>query len=208
MARLRGVSVAARSGRRPPCAGVSVLEILVTLALLGGAALQAAPAFVSWRQRQRLDAAVRAAGQQISRACALAAASGRTHAVHFTPAGADLAWVLVADGDGDGVTAADIAAGIDAPIDAVARLATGFPGVVPGRPAGVPTVSGGAADQQGLAFGGTGTVSCSADGGARSGTLYLRGPQRQAAALRVYGPTARLSLWWWEVASGAWLRLR
>jgi type II secretory pathway pseudopilin PulG len=184
------------------------VEILVVLAMLGIVALQAAPGFVAWRQRQRLDAAVREAGLQLGRACALAAASGRTHAVQFEAGGNDLGWVLVADGDGDGVSAADVAAGVDAPIDAAVRLSVAFPGVTPGRPAGVPTVAGGAADTHGLAFGGAGTVSCSAEGGARSGTLYLSAAGRQAAALRVYGPTARLSLWWWESPPGAWLRLR
>lgn len=208
MDRSRGVSAAARWGRRPPCAGFSAVEILVALVLLGVIALHAGPAFVAWRQRQRLDAAVRDAGLQLGRACALAAASGRTHALHFEVEGDDLVWVLVADGDGDGVAADDLASGVDPQIDAAVRLSVNFPGLAPGRPAGVPTVAGGAADDQGLAFGGSGTVSCSADGGARSGTLYLRGRNVQAAAMRVYGPTARLSLWWWEGRSGAWLRLR
>lgn len=207
MDRPRRVSAAARWGRRPPCAGFSAVEILVALALLGVVVLQVGPAFVGWRQRQRLDAAVREAALQLGRACALAAASGRTHALHFEPSGGDLEWVLVADGDGDGVSADDLAAGVDAPIGPRVRLSVAYPGIAPGRPAGVPTVAGGAADHLGLAFGGAGTVSCSGDGGARSGTLYLQGDGRQAAALRVYGPTARLSLWWWGGAPAAWQRL-
>jgi type II secretory pathway pseudopilin PulG len=183
------------------------LEALVVIALIGIVALYTVPGFVTWRQRQQLEGALRHLTQEVTRACSFAAASGRTHAVRFHPAAADLRWELVADGDGDGVSIADIDIGVDAPIESTARLAARFPGVLPGRPAGVPTVAGGAAGTDGVAFGSAALVSCAADGGARSGTRYLRSQGADAGALRVYGPTARLSRWWWNGATRSWTRM-
>lgn len=207
---MRRSSVAARSGRRSPraatAAGASLVEALVVVALIGIVVLPAVPSFVAWRQRQRLDAAVRHLAQEIARACAFAAASGRTHGVLFDASAVDLRWALAVDGDGDGLTSADLDDGTDPAIAAPQRLSRRFPGLLPGRPPGVPTVAGGAADRDGMAFGGATAVSCSADGGARAGTLYLHSGWRHAAALRVYGPTARLTLWWWDAAAGRWIR--
>lgn len=184
------------------------METLVTLALLGIVAIHAAPSFVIWRQQQQLEGAIRHLALEIARVCARAVASGRTHALRFHASGEELRWVAVVDGDGDGVSVADLDAGVDATLGAEVSLRRSFPGVVPGRPVGVPTVSGGAADRAGLAFGSSPVVSCSPTGGARSGTLYLRSAAGSGAALRLYGATARLSLWWWQPESPGWQRLR
>jgi type II secretory pathway pseudopilin PulG len=200
------------SGRRfppppPNHGGVSLVEAMVALAVLGVLSLLTAPSLVVWRQQQQLESAVRHLALQLTHACARAVASGRTHGLALEPSTADLSWFTAVDGDGDGLSSADLNAGVDVPIDAGARLARRFPGVTPGRPAGVPTVAGGAADRFGLAFGRSRIISCSPAGGARAGTLYLRTQRGDAAALRVYGPTARLTLWWWEPGEG-WARLR
>ena len=190
------------------CRGASVLETLTTLAVLGILALYSAPNFVRWRQQQEVEAAVRHLALLLTRVCAAAAASGRTHAVQFDPDGADLHWVAVVDGDGDGVTSADLAAHVDVPLEAWSSLGMLFPGVEGGRPPAVPTVRGGAADRDGLAFGRSEVVSCAPTGGARSGTLYLRSRSGDAAALRIYGPTGRLTLWWWNGSLANWDELR
>jgi type II secretory pathway pseudopilin PulG len=180
---------------------------LVTLALLGIMAIQVAPSFVVWRQQQQLEGAIRLLALEMARACARAVASGRTHALRFDASREELRWVAAVDGDGDGISVADLDAGVDAAVGPQVSLRRNFPGILPGRPVGVPTVSGGAADRSGLAFGRSPVVSCSPTGGARSGTLYLRSAAGSAAALRIYGATARLSLWWWEEDTRAWRRL-
>jgi type II secretory pathway pseudopilin PulG len=184
------------------------VEVLVTLALLGILAIQVVPSFVVWRQQQQLEGAIRHLALEMARVCARAVASGRTHALRFDASGEEFRWVAAVDGDGDGVSLADLDAGVDAMVGAEASLKRSFPGILPGRPAGVPTVSGGAADRAGLAFGSSPVVSCSPTGGARSGSLYLRSAAGSAAALRVYGATARLSLWWWDRDRPGWHRLR
>lgn len=198
--------------RRPPRrrgqAGSSLLEVLVVVALLGIVALHVGLGFGTWRQRVRLEAAVRRLSQEVGRACAYAGASGRTHGLMLDADAADLRWTLIADGDGDGLSTADVAGTVDVAIGPEGRLQTDFPGIRPGLPVGVPTVAGGATGSHGVAFGSNGIVSCSPAGGARAGTVYLRSMSEEAAALRVYGPTARLSLWWWSAEIGAWTRMR
>lgn len=190
------------------CRGASLVEALTTLAILAILALAGAPSFVRWRQQQQVEGAVRHLELLFTRVCVAAVASGRTHAVQFDADGADLHWVAVVDGDGDGVTRADLAAHVDVPLEAWSSLAMLFPGVEGGRPPAVPTVLGGAADRGGLAFGRSEIVSCSPAGGARSGTLYLRSRGGDAAALRIYGPTGRITLWWWNGSVAGWDELR
>jgi prepilin-type N-terminal cleavage/methylation domain-containing protein len=202
--------VAGRGRGGGATAGVSLLELLVVLALLGILVQAGATSLVRWRGRQELEAAVRGAGLALQRACALAVASGRIHGLWFEQAAGDpggLGWRLVADGDGDGILSADLAAGIDVPLEPTQRLSSLHPGVVAGLPAGVPTLHGGAAGSGGVAFGSSSVVSCSPGGGARSGTLYLASREGGAAALRVYGPTGRISRWWWDRQLGDWVEL-
>ncbi len=190
------------------CRGASLVETLTTLAVLGILALYGAPSFVRWRQQQEVEAAARHLELLLTRVCVAAVASGRIHGVQFDPDGADLHWVAVVDGDGDGVTSADLAANVDVALEAWSSLGMLFPGVKGGRPPAVPTVLGGAADRDGLAFGGSEVVSCAPTGGARSGTLYLRSSSGDAAALRIYGPTGRITLWWWNESLADWDELR
>jgi prepilin-type N-terminal cleavage/methylation domain-containing protein len=202
--------VAGRGRGGGATAGVSLLELLVVLALLGILVQAGATSLVRWRGRQELEAAVRGAGLALQRACALAVASGRIHGLWFEQAAGDpggLGWRLVADGDGDGILSADLAAGIDVPLEPTQRLSSLHPGIVAGLPAGVPTLHGGAAGSGGVAFGSSSVVSCSPGGGASSGTLYLASPEGGAAALRVYGPTGRISRWWWDRQLGDWVEL-
>lgn len=192
----------------PGCRGVSLIEMLTALAILAILVLSGAPSFVRWRQQQQVEGAVRHLELLLTRVCAAAVASGRIHAVQFDPDGADLHWVAVVDGDGDGVTSADLAAHVDVALEPWSSLGMLFPGVQGGRPPAVPTVLGGAADRGGLAFGRSEIVSCAPSGGARSGTLYLRSRSGDAAALRIYGATGRITLWWWNGSLGKWDELR
>jgi len=181
--------------------------MIVVVFVIGVLASHQAPGFAAWRDEQRLEAAIRHLAGEVQRACSLAIASGRGHALAFDASARDLGWRAAADEDGDGVGSADLASGRDLWLGPWSRLSGRFPGVEPGRPGGVPTVAGGAVDRDGLAFGRGSLVACGADGGVRSGTLYLRASGR-GAALRLYGPTGRQSLWWWGSEGGDWARLR
>ncbi len=186
--------------------GTSLLETLIALTLLGVLAMYGASTMLRWRQQQRLEGALRHLAHAVTRTCALAVASGRIHGLRFVSASGELRWTTLVDGDGDGIGQADFAAGIDVPLDAEVTLGRRHAGIEPGRPPGAPTVLGGAADRGGLAFGPADIVSCTPSGSARSGTLYVRSRRGDGAALRLYGPTARMSLWWWRRTTGVWRR--
>ena len=208
--RARGVHPAGRLARSRHAgdAGASIMEVLVVLVLLAVVLQLAAPSFARWRAQQELEAAVRNIGLALARACAHAVASGRYHGLAFNPDAGALSWHTVADGDGDGISAADVRSGVDWPLDALWVLSAHHPGVRAGRPAGVPPVAGGAPGTGGLAFGRSAIISCSPSSAARSGTLYLRSGRGNAAALRVYGPSARITTWWWDVELLEWVRIR
>ena len=101
----------------------------------------------------------------------------------------------------------DFDSGVDGGLGPAVSLCRFYPSVRPGRPAGVSPVGGGAGGVDGLAFGRSPSIVCSPDGGGRAGTLYLRSIRDHGAALRVYGPTSRVTLWWWDTEARTWRRL-
>ena len=167
----------------------------------------AATSFVEWKAREELKGAVRNLGLTVSRLCAVAVASGRSHGLLLDSEGEDLVWQTVIDGDGDGVGRADFDSGVDGSLGPALRLRRFYPSVRPARPTGVPPVGGGAGGVDGLAFGRSPSIVCSPDGRGRAGTLYLRSILGHGAALRVYGPTSRVTLWWWDTETRSWRRL-
>lgn len=193
--------------RAPTAAGISLLELLVTLTVLAVALHFVAASFVEWKARTELQGAVRNLGMTVTRLCAAAVASGRTHGLLLAGDREDLVWQMVVDGNGNGVGRADVDSGVDAKLGPALSLRRFYPSVRPGRIAGVPAVGGGAGGVNGVAFGRSPSVVCSPAGGGRAGTLYLRSTRNHGAALRVYGPTSRVTLWWWETETRTWQRL-
>ncbi len=183
---------------------MSLLELLVTLTVLAVALHFAAASFVEWKVRQELRGAVRNLGLTVTRLCAAAVASGRAHGLLLDSDGEDLVWQAGIDGDGDRIGRGDFESGVDGSLGPPLSLRRFYPNVRPGRIAGVPPVGGGASGVDGLAFGRSPSIVCSPDGGGRAGTLYLRSIRDHGAALRVYGPTSRVLLWWWDTETGAW----
>jgi len=184
-----------------------MIEIVVVLALLAIVLQLSAPALVRWRARRQLEASLRGVGLALSRACAHAVASGRHHALVFDLDDATLSWRTVADGDGDGIRNDDLLGSVDRPIESPWVLSRHYPGILAGRPPAVPPVAGGAPGSGGLAFGRSPIVSCSPTGRARSGTLYLMTGRGDGGAVRVFGPSARISLWWWDPQRRDWVRI-
>lgn len=186
--------------------GYSLVEAIVGLTLLATLLVTVAPDLRAWRERRRLHGAIGSMGLIAAGTRAAAMATGRGRALAFAAEDDRLAWTLLEDGDGDGVRRRDLAAGDDRALRGPVWLDGLHPGVAPGRPPGVPGVSGSGSGADGVAFGRSSMLSFAPDGAASSGTLYLRSRRgaRRAAALRVYGPTGRVSLWWWEADGEGW----
>lgn len=197
----------ARSGLRRSvraAEGTGALEVLAALTVFLIALHLTAPSFVRWRGRQQLRGAVQGLVLAALRLQATAVATGRGHGLVFDVGSDTLAWRWAADGDGDGLRRGDLDTGTDEFLGPVVGLSREYADLLPGRPAGVPPVSGGAEGTGGVAFGSAALLAFSPDGSSSSGTLYLQNRWGDAAALRVYGPTGRFTLWWWEAGSGSW----
>jgi prepilin-type N-terminal cleavage/methylation domain-containing protein len=204
----RGRSCPAPSRSRARSAGMSLLEVLVTLALLLILVGYVAPSFAEWRSQQQLRGALTALQLSVMKIRTASLSSGRAHGLAFSLREGDLFWDTVVDGDGDGIRRSDLAIGTDLPLEPERRLAAWFPGVRPGRPAGVPPLAGGSAGNGGLALGRSRILASAPDGSTSSGTIYLCTGNDYGAALRLYGPTGRGSVWWWNFRHQTWEPLR
>ncbi len=187
---------------------MSLLELLVALALLLIMVGFFAPSFSEWRSRQQLRGALTALQLSVLKARMASLASGRAHGMAFSLRDGDLLWDTVVDGDGDGIRRSDLRGGTDLPLEPERSLSAGFPGIRPGRPAGVPPLAGGSAGEGGLALGRSRILAASPDGSTSSGTIYLCTDSGYGAALRLYGPTGRDTVWLWDLRRQKWRPLR
>ena len=101
-------------------------------------------------------------------------------ALRFEPSTPDCVFTPYADGNGNGVRAADIHRGVDPPVGVPHQLGDNFAGVrfglLPGLP-DVDGVTGGGLD--GVRIGSARILTMSSSGTATSGTLYLQGRRAQ-----------------------------
>ena len=175
MTRARGVAGAA---------GVTLVELIFTLALGVVVAGMAVPQVLAGVDRSRTRAAARFLAARMTLARAQAVARAATVALRFTADGQGVG--MYADGNGNGVRTRDIEEGRDPALERPVRLADLFPGV--------------AVDAAGV--GGAGILAFTAAGTASSGTIYLRGRERMQAAVRVLGATGRIRVLRYDPATG------
>ncbi|MGE3277219.1 MAG: Tfp pilus assembly protein FimT/FimU [Vicinamibacterales bacterium] len=126
----------------------------------------------------------------------------------FSEAGAPVTFTLVADGDGDGVRRADVAAGVDPDLDADDALERHWRRVRAGVPRAVPGLDGSAALAAGadpVRFGSSRMVVFSPLGGATSGTFYLSSTAGAVMAVRVTGATGRIRVWRLDPGTSRWV---
>jgi len=192
-------------------AGYSLVEVLLALALLGMLTTFAAPAFGDALARARAMAAAREMASEMARLRAEAIAKHHRVALRFVPVSGRLVFTPYADGDGDGVGAADIAAGIDPPLGPGRDLPTRFEGAdfglldqaIPGiPPSGAPLVPG----SDPVRFGASDIVTFTPQGTASSGTLYVSDGRDTVFAVVLYGRTGRIRTWRFDRGAWRWLQ--
>ena len=183
------------TGSRVGEAGTSLLETLLAAAIAVSVGAISVPALMGQRDWLHTAGAARHVAALMHATRAEALKRGVHVALVFLPSGQDFRFATFADGNDDGVRAADIAAGIDRQVSAWMRIGDQFPraafGIVPGvaDPDSGSTLTGSA-----LKLGGSSMLSFGPAGGATSGTVYLRGPAEQQYAVRLLGPTGRSRL--------------
>lgn len=169
--------------------------VISVLTLVSAAAV---PQVLSGSDRARAVAAARHLAQRCAVARFHAVGRGRSVALRFTPAGGDHLVEMFADGNRNGVHAADIAAGVDTPVGSDLRLSSEYAGV---RIALDPALGLGVDP---IKLGGTTLLTFSPSGTATSGSVYVLGRDGTQLAVRVLGVTARTRVLRYQRSTGAW----
>lgn len=182
------------------------MELLVVVSLV--AVVGAATASLASRMADTADAAsaARYLASVVAQARLDAVRRQRTVALRFertTPP----SFTRVLDGDGDGVTAADVGAGIDRALGPADRLEDHFTRARLGIGAAMPGIDGApplAAGDDPIRLGAANQLSLSPLGSATSGTLYIVSGGGTQFAVRVAGATGRARVMRYDKGGAVW----
>jgi Tfp pilus assembly protein FimT len=188
----------------------SLIELLVCVALVLIVTFSGAPALMGARDSVRADSAADYLAGRLHAARVEALKRRASVAVRFeaTASGDDYLVATYVDGNGNGVRAADITAGVDVQLRAAECVADQFPNVHFGFEGGVSDVNGTstASDPDPIRVGSSRMLSFSPTGTSSSGTVYLRGRGRHQVAVRVLGGTGRVRSLAYDFVTGQWLQ--
>lgn len=174
--------------------GLSLVELLVTLAVVGVLSALSTAALTYAYDRLCLGAATAEMRGALANARQIAMARNRNVALRFRFERGEWTWTVHEDGDGDGVRNDDIARGIDPQIEPPRRLSHGAARIgLPDAPVRDP-VSGGQLDSRSaVRFGNSTLCSVSYDGDVTNGSIVLT-DGRRAVLLIVHGTMCRVSV--------------
>lgn len=200
--------LAGRVGRLPPGSpeqGTSVAELIVALAITAGLAGTALATMAGTRDALAAAGAARHLAGRLHQVRAAAVARDVHVALVFRVDASDLCYLTVVDGNRNGVRIAEIAVGIDRQVEPCERLGDHFAGVTFGIAPGV-TEPDSTSPITGspLRLGGSAMLSFGPDGGATSGTVYLRSRSGHQYALRVLGTTGRSRVLRFDASAHRW----
>ena len=186
-------------------AGFTLIEVLLAVAIAMVMAGVALPVTAGALDELRALAAARYLAGRIVQSRMEAITRSTSVALRFEPAGPDYVFTPYADGNGNGVRAADIHRGIDPPAGVPHQLGDSFGGVRLGLLPGLPDVDGAAGGStDGVRIGTARILTMSANGTATSGTLYVQG-RRAQYAVRVLGATGRTRVLKFDTGAGTWI---
>ena len=200
------------SRRRPRQGGIYFPEILAILALMGLALAGAAPSArrVIARELGEITASQIVSEIRLHRSETVASGVGRAM-VFARRSDAEWTITVVLDGDGDGVRADDRRRGIDRIVDGPQAVTDRFGGARLGfhpsltqlrSPPPTSAPLGDLDDPVRLGLGDV--ISFNPRGTITSGTIYLTDGSERQLAVVLYGQTARLRLWEYDLSLGRW----
>jgi prepilin-type N-terminal cleavage/methylation domain-containing protein len=191
--------------RRFHASGFTLIEVLFAAAVatvLTGVALPLTGAAID---ELRTLAAARYLAGRIVHGRMDAIRRSTSVALRFEPSSSDYAFTPYADGNGNGVRAADIHRGVDPPVGTPQHLGDNFAGVHFGLLPGLPDVDGApGGSTEGVRIGTARILTMSPNGTATSGTLYVQG-RRAQYAVRVLGATGRTRILKYDTGAGTWI---
>jgi type II secretory pathway pseudopilin PulG len=190
--------------------GTSLFELLVVLLILALIFALSVPALSDLLAEEGLATAAREVFAILSAAQARAVFQGADVGVKWISSGGDLVLSVYQDGNGNGVTTADIKKGVDRLVAGPYWLRGKYPGIsfsfVPGfdglDPGGAPI--GDLTDP--LRFGRSDICSFSPVGKASPGSVYLSNKKHRQAAVRVTPANAKIQIFTWHGKSLKWIK--
>jgi type II secretory pathway pseudopilin PulG len=178
--------------------GFTVLEAMFALGFMGLLVAIAVPVMLSGLDRSRALAAARYLASRMALARAQAVSRSANVALRFDQNADGVRFAVFMDGNGNGVSAADIQALVDPMVEPPISLSDLFPGVAIAL--GPDAGAGGA-----VQVGASGMLSFSASGTATAGSVYVRGRDGSQWAVRVLGTTARTRVLRYLASTGVWV---
>ncbi len=190
--------------------GTSLPELVVVLAILGLVFALSLPPFTDFLAEEGLATAAREVSTIFMAARDRAVFQGVDVGVKWTNGGGDLVLSVHQDGNGNGVTTADVKKGIDRLVAGPYWMHGKYPGItfsfVPGfnglDPGGAPI--GSLADP--LRFGKSDICTFSPLGKASPGSVYLSNRKSRQAAVRVTPANAKIQIFTWHGKSLKWIK--
>jgi len=200
----------ARGSRRGPrqdaTGGYSLVELLLVVVTASIVLAIAVPVLDRAADTADAAAAARYVASVVARARFDAARAQRARAVRFAPL-PGAAFTVIADGDGDGVNALDVAAGVDPVVRPADRLADHFPRARFGLAGAMPAIDEArllTADDDPIRLGSADQLTLSPLGTATSGTVYIASRAGAQFAVRIAGVTGRARVLRYDPGARAW----
>jgi hypothetical protein len=190
--------------------GTSLSEITAVVALLGLLFALGIPAMTEVLAEEGLATAAREVSTILSGARARAVFQGADVGVKWISQGGDLTLSVYQDGNGNGVTTADIRKGVDRLVAGPYWLRGKYPGITFSFVPGFDDVDPGGAAISNLAdpirFGASDICSFSPLGKASPGSVYLSNKKRRQAAVRVTPLNAKIQIFTWHGKTQKWIK--
>ena len=191
--------------------GFSLLELLAVLAVVGLALAVAVPNLEEFKRKSDLVRLARQIAADALRCRMEALTSCRNVGLVFGDVEDRSYYVMVADGDDDGVSRADFVRGVDRALGPKVWVHFLSGGTRLGVPAvwRVPDPGGsGILDARGLRVGSSGIMSFSRTGGATPSSVYFNDGRDRVLAVRVNGEVGRIRALLWRRGWRAWREVR
>ena len=192
-------------------AGISLAEMVVVLVLLGLAMAIALPNLAETRRTLDLERLARQVAADALRCRMEALTTCRNVGLVFAEANGRPFYVMVADGNGNGVSRQDFLRNMDKPLHPPVWLEFLSAGTRLGVPRAwaVPDPSGaGTLGEAGLRVGRSGIISFSHTGGATPSSVYFNDGRDRVLAVRVHGGLGRVRAILWRRGWSEWREVR
>jgi len=192
------------------CRGLSLVQLLVVIVLIGVMVSLVAPTAAEMVADARAAAGARELASILQAMRWKAVAANSNHGLFFALDERGWHWLVVRDGNGNGLRTAEVRSGTDHTVsgpyrleDRVSGLYLGFPPVesiprVPPRSGAIPDLT------DPVKFGRSNLISFSPLGTASSGTLYVTDRRHALRAVVLFGPSVRVRVWRFDTREAKW----